>query len=203
MCPVRIPHATATTTTAGETCVSIVRPMNAHIWARCGSPLLRLFPAYMILGMARSEAETRWTAQSAKVEPPKRPASPLWPTSILLRSPCGCGSSVCLAYLPCEEGNTFRLCYPIYATSGCCVTGTDSPSGEIQDCQGTKSPLLLPRIIDTECRSIVKLARALFSLKNRSFRSKRSRRPVSLGKSGAAAGPVFRGQRHTTGPRWG
>jgi hypothetical protein len=74
MCPVRIPHATATTTTAGETYVSIVRPMNAHTWARCGSPLLRLFPAYMILGTARSEAKTRWTAQSAEVEPPKSPA---------------------------------------------------------------------------------------------------------------------------------
>src|SRR4030095_8273702 len=73
MCPVRIQPATATTTKAGETCVSIVRPMNAPTGARCGSPLLHLFHAYTILGMERIEAETRWTASSTEVDSPKSP----------------------------------------------------------------------------------------------------------------------------------
>jgi hypothetical protein len=45
------------------------------------------------------------------------------------------GSSVCLSYRPEEEGNTFRLCYPIYPASGRWVSGTDSRRGEMQDCQ--------------------------------------------------------------------
>ena len=45
------------------------------------------------------------------------------------------GSSVCLSYLPEEEGNTFRLSdlrhfWPLRYWH-------DSPTGEMQDCQGT------------------------------------------------------------------
>ena len=145
MYPVRIRPVRGITTKAGETCVSIVRPTNAPTWILCGSFLLCFFQAYTTLDLERIEAKTRWTADRAEVDTPRSPAiarppcpaSRLWPIAILWCSPCGCGASVCLSYLPWEEGNAFQLCYPIYATSGCCVTDTDSPVGEMQDCHRT------------------------------------------------------------------
>ena len=69
MCPARILPAMATTTTARETSVSIVRPMSAPVGIGYGSPLRLWRHAYMISGMARSEAETRGTASHMEVDP--------------------------------------------------------------------------------------------------------------------------------------
>jgi hypothetical protein len=69
MCPARILPAMATTTTARETSVSIVRPMSAPVGIGYGSPLRLWRHAYMISGMARSEVETRGTAAHMEVDP--------------------------------------------------------------------------------------------------------------------------------------
>jgi hypothetical protein len=74
---------------------------------------------------------------------------------------------------PSTRTGVFR----IYATSGCCVTGTDSPSGEMHDCHRTSlvercpqrnscGPLIYPRLGAWTTVPPVTNAVALFSLKN-------------------------------------
>src|SRR5262245_54617436 len=124
------------------------------------------------------ELETSWMAPRTAVARPSipansplpRPTSRLCPPSMVWRAPCGCGSSMCLSYLPWEEGNTFRLCYPIYATPGCCVTGIDSHGGEVQDGHRTWSTSLRTRIIDTEHHSGVTHSRAFYRISDSKLR---------------------------------
>jgi hypothetical protein len=183
MCPVRIQPATATTTKAGETCVSIVRRLNAHTGARCESFLLPLYHAYTILGMEKIEAETRWTAARAAVDPPRA-----LPTVSGPRRACGIRL----------VGVALRCAYPTSrrrrgTPSGSVTRFTPLPAVGLMAPTRTRRDARLSRNDSHRHRAFLwcRNPRALFSLQNRSLRSLRSKRLAALGKSRDAVGPIF------------
>jgi hypothetical protein len=109
MCPVRIPSVTATRTKAGVRCASIVPPMNAPTTTFCGGLRFRLLQPYTILGMARIEAATSWTAARAAGDTPgDPPARRPVPAVAVPRRSCGVRGAIVALRLACPTSRRRR-----------------------------------------------------------------------------------------------
>jgi hypothetical protein len=128
----------------------------------------RLFPSRCGKLSADSSGHGLWRSPAAA------PFQPCWPYNVCTRSAVHAlavsldlpAPFLTVAPPPAVAGPcTHAGVLGMYATSGCCVTGTDSRTGEMQDCQGTGSTSPFNRSISTERRSVLARSRALFSLK--------------------------------------